>query len=248
MSNLLRKFPVVFVVLFILAGCAKDEIPPNEKPLGTSSQDFLTDDRYTSMTLEIVYVEGFAPTAAALTELENFLNTYLYKPDGIRIVTNSIPSPGVGDYSLQEVKQVESTYRSVFSSGTNLGVFIFFADNYSANDAASAGNGGIDKRSLGTAYRNTSIVIYERSVLETGGNRSTIEHTTLRHEFGHLFGLVNNGTPAQSAHEYKDPNNSSEKGHCNVSGCLMSPTLDFSKGTMQLGSKCHEDLIANGGK
>ena len=243
------KSPFQILILFLLfAACTKDEIDPNEKPLGTSSRDFLTADRYSSMTLEIVYVEGFAPSQEALAEVKRFLNTYLNKPRGINIVMNAITSPAVGTYSTGEVANVEAQYRSVFSKGNDLGVFIFFADDYSAKDTAGM-SGHVEKRSLGTAYRNTSIVIFEKSILEISSNQSLAEHTTLRHEFGHLFGLVDNGTPAITPHVYHDPTDSSEKGHCNVEDCLMSATLDISSSSfMTLGEKCQQDLIANGGK
>lgn len=248
MPQLLKRTLHLLFLFLLLTGCAKEEIDPNEKPLGASSRDFLTADRYTSMTLEIVYVEGFAPTQSAIDEVKVFLNTYLNKPAGIKVVMNSIPSPGVGEYSSQEVAEVEDRYRSVFSRGDDLGVFIFFADDHSAKDVPS-NTGVFQKRSLGTAYRNTSIVIYEKSVLVMSKNKSLAEHTTLRHEFGHLFGLVDNGTPALSPHVYHDPEDPSEKGHCSVEDCLMSPILDFSLGaSMSLGEKCRQDLIANGGK
>lgn len=248
MPQLLKRSLHFLLLFLLLTACTKEELDPNEQPLGASSRDFLTADRYNSMTLEILYVEDFAPTQSAVNEVKNFLNTYLHKPGGISVVMNSIPSPQVGTYSTEEVVDIEAQYRSVFSRGDNLGVFIFFADDHSAKDVPEP-SGEYDKRSLGTAYRNTSIVIFEKSVMGISGNRSLTEHTTLRHEFGHLFGLVDNGTPAISPHIYRDPEDPSEKGHCNVDGCLMSATLDFSLSSfMTLGEKCHQDLLANGGK
>ena len=248
MPHLLKRSLPILVIFLLLASCAKEELDPNEQPLGSSSQDFLTADHYTSMTLEVVYVEDFAPTQAALEEVVIFLKTHLNKPDGIKVVMRAIPSPNVGTYSTQEVAEIETRYRSVFSNAKDLGVFIFFADDSSAKDV-SGPSGQVEKRSLGTAYRNTSIVIYEKSVVEVSQNRSLAEHTTLRHEFGHLFGLVDNGTPAITPHVYKDPKDGSEKGHCNVENCLMSATLDFSLSSyMTLGEQCRQDLLANGGK
>ena len=248
MLQSLKKSFHLLVIFLLLTACTKEELDPNERTLGSSSRDFLTAEDYTSMTLEIVYVEGFAPNQKALDEVRIFLNTYLNKPGGINIVMNSIPSPGVGTYSTQEVLDVEAQHRSVFSKGEDLGVFIFFADDHSAKDVEGA-SGEIEKRSLGTAYRNTSIVIFEKSVMEISYDRSLTEHTTLRHEFGHLFGLVDNGSPAITAHLFQDPQDPSEKGHCSVQDCLMSATLDFSLSSyMTLGEQCHQDLIANGGK
>ncbi|MGB7786884.1 MAG: hypothetical protein WBL27_12345 [Salinimicrobium sp.] len=248
MPQFLKKSFRFLLLFLLLTACTKEEIDPNEKPLGSSSRDFLTADRYQSMTLEIVYVEGFAPQQAAVEEVKNFLNTYLNKPGGINLVMNSIPAPDVGTYSSQEIADIETQYRTVFSRGEDLGVYIFFADDHSAKDAVGP-SGHIEKRSLGTAYRNTSIVIFEKTVMEMSRNLTLAEHTTLRHEFGHLFGLVDNGTPAITSHVFKDPDEPSEKGHCSVENCLMSATLDLtSSSPMTLGEKCHQDLLANGGK
>jgi hypothetical protein len=71
------------------------------------------------------------------------------------------------------------------------------------------------------------------------------------HEFGHLMGLVNLGTPLQSAHEDANSDN-----HCNVDGCLMffeingGNVLDMMNMTAipELDPQCIADLQANGGK
>jgi predicted Zn-dependent protease len=77
----------------------------------------------------------------------------------------------------------------------------------------------------------------------------------MRHEFGHLFGLVNNGTPAQSDHEDTTPGS---KAHCKVEGCLMVASLEFGNSALgvleganvsaDFDEKCRLDLKANGGK
>ena len=72
--------------------------------------------------------------------------------------------------------------------------------------------------------------------------------TLLEHEFGHLLGLVGQGTPMQIDH--RDAVNGA---HCNNPGCLMFYTIE----TMSAGSNyvspdfnanCKADLKANGGK
>ena len=243
----IRSSELLVVLLLLVTGCAPEKIEslPDERPLGASADDFLSDKKYTSLTIEAVYVEDFAPTAEALSELKHFLETYLNKPDGIKIVTRSIAPPGMGTYSISDLKEVEDKQRSLFSSGNDLSVFIFFAD-----DAAEAAADDPEyTETLGTAYKSTSIAIYEKTIRNRKNNISRVEHTTLRHEFGHLMGLVDNGSPAQTPHVFKDPNNPDEKGHCNEKGCLMAASLDFLNfQTMNLDPKCHQDLVANGGK
>ena len=102
------------------------------------------------------------------------------------------------------------------------------------------------------------MVLYEQTLRNIAAekhiSKSEVTAATLQHEFGHLFGLVDNGSPAQSDH--LDPE---YKAHCNVDGCLMAALVEFGDGMAKyvktrnksshvFDAKCHEDLIANGGK
>ena len=245
--------------LLLITGCSVEEsgskssTPSNDLPLGASAHDLLSDEVYTSLKIEIVHVAGFEPTDDAVSHLRSFLEKYTTKPGGISISTSAIPSPGVGTYSLEEIKAVEKKHRTAFTSGKTMAVFIFFADDKSES-------AGQTKLVIGKAYKNTSMVIFEKEIqsMVSGSSkisRSEVEHTTMRHEFGHLFGLVNNGTPAQSDHEETDP---ASKAHCNVSGCLMVASLEFGSSSLGLlegdnfyadfDEKCRLDLKSNGGK
>jgi hypothetical protein len=87
---------------------------------------------------------------------------------------------------------------------------------------------------------------------------SDVETTALTHEFGHLFGLVDLGTPEVNPHEDPDATN-----HCAVEGCLMRAELEFGHGVMavmekraakglealpSLDAECLLDLQAIGGR
>lgn len=245
---------LIFLILF--SACTVDETEDsssshrNDLVLGSSARDFLSDELFTSLEVEIVYVTGFAPTPEAISSLKTFLNKYLNKPDGISIITRAIPSPNRGTYSLEEIKEVERNQRTVFSSGEKLGAYIFFADEKSTDSQP-------ERRIIGKAYFNTSLVVFDKEIMDmaNSGSRSEIQITALQHELGHLFGLVNNGTTAQSPHVDTDPK---KKAHCNVSGCLMNAEIEFGSspfGFLENGQKildfddeCKRDLKANGGK
>ncbi len=255
-SSSLKSLVGFFLLLIVLTGCSTDD--PDEKEishrndlsLGASANDFLSDEKFPALEVEIVYVTGFEPTAQTISSLKTFLNKYLHKPEGIIIKTVAIPSPGVGTYSLEEIVAVEKKYRTNYSVGPKLGTFIFFADERSEESSK-------DRKIIGKAYMNTSMVVFDKEVTAMAGNisRSDIQTTALHHEFGHLFGLVNNGSPAQTAHEDSDPK---RKAHCNVSGCLMAAAIEFNTSPQTLlegGSQvldfdeqCQLDLKANGGK
>lgn len=249
---------LLLCTFFIVTGCSVEESgskssrPGNDLPLGASARDLLSDEVFTSLEIQLVYVTGFEPTPEAISNLRGFLEKYVNKPDGIKISSSAIPSPEVGTYSLDEIKAVEKKHRTAFTSGNNMAVFIFFADDKSE----TAGQNLV----VGKAYRNTSMVIFQKEIIEMAAasnqiSKSEIEHTTMRHEFGHLFGLVNNGSTAQTDHEDSDP---AQKAHCNVAGCLMVAKLEFGSSTSgylesglfsaDFDEKCKLDLVANGGK
>ncbi|MFD2516663.1 hypothetical protein [Salinimicrobium flavum] len=253
-----KRYLIVILTTFtlVLTGCTVDEPASDKKILGASARDFLSDENYTSLKVEIVYVNGYNPTQSTLTVLENFLKKYLNKPAGIIFSERAIPSPEKGILSISEVREIEKQNRTVFNTDKQLTAFIYFADNISE---ASLELENSDERILGKAYSSSSIVIFEKDVQDMAASSSNvtkteIEHTILRHEFGHLFGLVNNGSPAQSPHEDTDP---AYKAHCNVADCLMAGSIDFASAVNQIENeeqildfdeKCRLDLVANGGK
>ncbi|MFV8358041.1 membrane metalloprotease, partial [Flavobacterium sp. XS1P32] len=110
---------------------------------------------------------------------------------------------------------------------------------------------------LGTAYRNTSFVIYEQTVHGLSDsafepNRSLLETTVITHEFGHILGLTNLGTTLQSNHE-----DTEHPKHCIEKTCLMFWSAEIGGGignmvssgsAPQLDAQCIADLRANGGK
>lgn len=245
------------LLLLLFTGCSTEESEKkpsahrNDLVLGASARDFLSDETFTRLELEVVYVTGHKPEDQVLQSLTSFLKRYTHKPGGISIKSRAIVSPEMGSYSIKEIKTVEKQHRSVFSEDDKLGVFIFFADNKSEDSKTN-------NRILGKAYLNTSVVIFDNRELSqmTGSvSQNEIQTVTLHHEFGHLFGLVNNGSPAQNEHE--DLNKES-RAHCKVEGCLMAAAIEFSsspislleddQNTLDFDEHCKLDLKANGGK
>jgi len=259
--NSTLKF-IALLILIIVVSCQNDDNGgdddnpnpnpnlnvDNQQPLGSSANEFLSDNEFTRMRVELAYPEGLRPTQQTINLMVPFLQERLNKPGGITLVESVITPEETPPYDINEIVDIEDANRTVFNNGDELGVYIFFSDGNSANDQ---GNNVI----LGTAYRNTSMVLYEQTFLDIGNNssvgvnRTLLETSTLRHEFGHLFGLVNSGTPLQSDHE--DPNDSR---HCIVEGCLMQAstmTNIFNTSNIEdipdFDPLCIQDLQANGG-
>ncbi|HEY4617318.1 MAG TPA: membrane metalloprotease [Flavobacterium sp.] len=245
----------------LLVSCAQDDsanntsaegnlISNNQKTTGSSANDLLSDAAFKSMVIEVVYVQGFEPSATSISNFVSFLNARTYKPEGITVVKRAIASTGKTSYTNQDIVAIEDANRTKYNSSNQIAVWAFFAD---AESASNTDTGLV----LGTAYRNTSFVIYEKTLQGLSDspfepNRSLLETTVITHEFGHILGLTNFGTALQSNHE-----DTAHPKHCNVESCLMYWSAESGNGIKnmvsggsapQLDSQCIADLRANGGK
>lgn len=259
-KNLMKniKFYSILFVLLVL-GCNKNDNNeivengtnpiPNLQVTGSSANAFLTSKKYTSLTIELFYVENFRPTTQALNNFKNFMEQRLNKSNGITIIEKQIVSPGTSPYDINEIVKIEKDNRTKFNTPDNLTLFLLFVDGNFSTDTNTT-------FTLGTAYRNTSCVIYENSIINLsnsigGGRRTDLESTVLIHEICHLLGLVNLGTVMQINHE-----DAAHGGHCNNKNCLMYWQTEGNgiMGMMTggnipgLDANCLADLKANGGK
>lgn len=253
----MKKIIIIFTIgLLLVVSCSKDDdsvsnlgsVNPitNKQPTGSSSNDLLSDRKFKSLVIEVVYVSGFEPSSTAINNLVTFLGERINKPGGITVIKKVIPSPGKSPYSNQEIVAIEDANRTKYNTSDQIAVWAFFVDGKSEGDTNTTAV-------LGSSYRNTSMVIYEQTVQgmsdsPTEPNRSLLETTVISHEFGHLFGLVNFGAPLQSSHEDVE-----HPKHCNVESCLMYWSSQSGSsilgGTVpKLDPKCIADLRANGGK
>lgn len=247
-----KNILLLLLCLGLILSCSKDDSNVNsgvvnalnKQDIGSSSNDLLSVKKYKSLVIELVYVEGSEPSTEAIDNLISFLNKRIYK-EKISVEKRSIPAPigGGTTYTFEQIRAIEDSNRTKYNTSDQIAVWIFFADGKSSGDI---GNEVI----LGSAYRNTSLVIYEQTVKRlagAGSNRILLEKTVIDHEFGHILGLTNLGAKMQSAHE--DPNNLN---HCNVESCLMywkSQVNMISGGSEpEMDAQCLADLQANGGK
>lgn len=204
---------------------------------GASANDLLSNSNFDALLIEVGFVTGFRPTVEAMTNFENFLRERTFKQN-IQILYNELPSPGEETLTLQEIADLEEANRTAYNEGSTLAVYIYFADSPSDGDDEEQG-----LVTLGAVYRNTSMVIFERTIQTLAGRSLTItdedvETATLNHEFGHLFGLVDLGTVPVNDHEDPDAVN-----HCNVEGCLMRAELQFGDSSSSLTGKSGNDIL-----
>jgi hypothetical protein len=256
----LKKVIAILTVGFLLfASCSKedDNTPDvsinksvNKKATGTSSNDLLSDKKFKSMVIELVYVDGIEPSAAAINNFVSFIEARTYKPEGITVLKKSIPSPGKATFTVQEITAIEDANRTEYNTADKIAVWVLFVDGKSSSDTDTS-------VVLGESYRNTSFVIFEKTVQQLSNSqwepeRSLFETIVITHEFGHILGLTNLGAPLQTSHE-----DTSHPKHCNVSTCLMYWEAESGKNISNIGStprapqldaQCLADLRANGGK
>lgn len=265
-----RRLPSAHTVLLALGAlvlapvaCGDDPTGPNgttdpdsdgDEPYahdlapGASAHDLLADDTFEHLIVQIQYIEGAEPTDEGLTHLEEFLEARLNKPGGIELRKDDAPiASGSGPtYGAADVRDLEEEHRTVYTSGDTLAAYLVFLDGEHEQENV-----------LGIAYNNTSTAIFGEKIREhTGGtfepDQSMVEGTVANHEFGHIMGLVNNGTEMQEPHQDEDNGH-----HCDVDSCLMYfsvRTTDFLDNLVGSGEppdldrSCLDDLAANGGK
>lgn len=248
------RFICVLLIAVVVASCAKsiaDEpgfYDPNFhlRSTGSSAKELLTDTVFKSLKIEVQYMEGAKPSEETLKNLKNFLTKHTHKPKGIDISVTEIPAPQDTIYTLQRVMQIEDEHRGTFTSQGELAIYVLFANGDYFNH-----------KLLGYAYRNTSLVIFGSHIAENAAlykkhSRVYLESRVLQHEFGHLMGLVNTGTPLHDDNHHDGANGK----HCTNKKCLMYylvdtedyPLILIKQEPPGLDKHCLADLKAFGGK
>ncbi|MFP3947899.1 MAG: hypothetical protein ACLFWG_04145, partial [Longimicrobiales bacterium] len=135
-GRLLGRLLLPAVLMVPLVTCGDSSTGPDEEPFmyshtrnpGTSAEDFLRDDDFTRLTIEIDYVGELHPDQRALDSLEVFLERRLHKPDGIDIfLDESIPS-GSSPYSADDIRAMEQEHRDTYSEEGELAAYYIFLD------------------------------------------------------------------------------------------------------------------------
>lgn len=236
---------------FIFFACKKDNTTAPNSPAveSVNANDFLSSAKYTKLQVEIQFVYGYKPTPTAIEHVTNFLKQHLNKPGGIDIIYTTIEPSNKTIYSLDDIKSIEKINRSIKNNGSTLSAYVLFLDGEYSQNSGSL-------KTLGIAYGISSMVVFEKSIRDLSGGLgqpsiASVEATVSEHEFAHVFGLVNNGTPLTNSHQ-----DAAHGKHCNNTACLMyykAETSDIINNLLNnnipfLDQNCINDLKANGGK
>ncbi len=214
------------------------------KQLGSSANNFLAATTYTSLVVQVNYMQGYEPSQESLDVLKAFLIRYLNKPEGVTIYKQMIVGTNQRTLSIKDIVSFEKRHRTVFTEGNILSAHILITD----------GDYNIEEL-LATSYWNTSFAIFGKNVDRYSGGPGQVSRTKLMssllcHEMGHLLGLVNQGTPMLTDHQDR-----ANGAHCSDNNCLMNFEIETTSSGMpttgpipSLDNNCHNDLLANGGK
>ncbi|OGS71595.1 MAG: hypothetical protein A3F91_00715 [Flavobacteria bacterium RIFCSPLOWO2_12_FULL_35_11] len=251
-------FKSVLLILFLTISCNEDDSLgnvlntnnyPYKQQVGYSASDILSNKNFTDIYIEVMYVDGFRPSAETLTNLKNFIGSRTYKTN-IVVEERLINISKKSTYTIDDVRNIEDTNRGKFSIENQLVISALFLNGKSSNDTETT-------TILGTSYRNTSFVIFEETIQAAsndilGPSKIILESTVILHEFCHLLGLVNLGTSMVVNHE-----DAAHNAHCTTETCLMYYLIENGKNAPhwvkneqipQLDTYCINDLKANGGK
>jgi hypothetical protein len=216
----------------------------SDQGLGASAHDLLSADKYTSVSIQVQYMPGYALDPTALSNVTAYLTTLCNKPNGITVTQAQITSGGVDSLTPETVGILEKQNRTAYTTGTTLYLYILVTDGYDTS-----------ANTLGFAYRNTSIALFGKNIFTHSGGvgeptRVSLESNVLEHELGHILGLVNGGSAMVTPHE-----DTAHSRHCNNTACLMYYAIDLhTTGILHpmtigtLDSNCRADLRGNGGK
>jgi hypothetical protein len=259
MRYLTIYFSSILILTLLIGGCIENSSGPDfdddsyahdENP-GLSANDFLSDETFSHLEVEIDYMTGFAPDQDALANLRAFLDLRLNKTSVTLMEPTEISADGQSSYTANEIRDLEEEHRDHYTQkeDSTLRAYMIIVDG-------SFEDGSV----LGIAYYNTSSAFFGATYDRVSGpslnqpSRSLTESVSFRHEFGHLLGLVNvpgSGTDMQTDHQDDEHGN-----HCTDESCLMYYAMENSglfdrflgEEIPSLDENCIADIRANDGE
>lgn len=247
-------------LLFAISSCEKDEPSSDkaddqvqnsgdQKELGESAAAFLHGKPYPELAVHLLYMDGYEPTGRAVDSIRSFLERHLKKPEGIRIALEKVASPGKSSYSIEDIDPIIEDERINDFASPPIRAYMLVVDGKYSENSGNA-------ETLGIAYAGHRMALFGASVHEfsneiTEPDRWKMESSVIAHEFGHILGLVANGSPMVDGHQDKGNGK-----HCDNSDCLMYYSMETSdvaskilgSDMPRLDANCQQDLVANGGK
>jgi hypothetical protein len=195
--------------------------------LGDDARFFVRSAPYTKVVIEIGSTKSATPSQAATDHLVAIMGDLLDKSGGVTVMHDPPVDDVATPMSLAQAAAVEDGSRTQFPLNDTV-VFYYLVVSTSSTDDSAAGT------ILGYSYRPSSMVVFQKNIDASAGgigqpSRDDVESTVVAHEFGHILGLVNAGTPMQTPHE-----DSAHPKHDVNSACLMYWANNSSAGLANL--------------
>lgn len=211
------RITLIALVIISLAnsGCLWEEKSKTKlsKP-GDYAKDYLKDDRYTKIIVEIDYVSNYPPSDEALNTLYDRIDTYTDK-ENIFIDRSDSFQAADTSYSVRDMEELEEKYRNLENTEDTIVIYIIYLNGQFSEDS----------NVLGLAYSASSFAIFKERIDDIdiplwarllGAGTEDFEKSVVVHEFGHLLALVNIGYESNAEHE-----DAEHPHHCTETDCVM---------------------------
>jgi ribosomal protein S27AE len=170
---------------------------------GGQAKDYLSDDRYSNLHVEIDYSSGFGPDSQALNHFEQKLNQYLDKSQITVDLDDPLDLQGQ-DICVSNLADLENQHRDTDTGGDTIVLYIMYVSG------ECQGEGDV----AGVTYSGSSFTVYKEKINDSIStsdpdyveHRRIAEANVLLHEFGHIAGLVNE-LDFRSEYDHEDPLN-----------------------------------------
>lgn len=208
-----RSFAVTAALILVALASAGCLLPGEEAGYvhgtpGEFTREFLRDDPYPKLLIELDYVEGYNIDPQAKALLDQRINEVTDKQEVVW-ESNAFKSNQT-KYSEEDLMELEAQHRTRYKDGDTAVLHIFYLNG------EFAGEPGV----IGVAYTGSSMVIFKEQITGSGTlfiSDQDIEKAVIVHEFGHILALVNIGYVSQ--HDHEDPEH---KGHSNNEPGLLN--------------------------
>src|ERR1041385_8035131 len=153
----LRSLTVAALLLVAISCNRDEEVPEFVVNNSVHPVDFLTENSYTTLNIEVAYVEGYQPSLTALNNVITFLSQRLNKSGGVTITQRTMPATGRVNIDVDAIRSIERAQRKTVTSGKILTAWIMFLDTEYSESTSSS-------KVLGISYGASSIAVFEKSV------------------------------------------------------------------------------------
>ncbi len=184
----------------------------------TRPPDYISDKEFKRWIIEIDYVQGQRPDQGALDALEARMKE-LVRKDHIQIQLGQTID-GRSTWTNAAIDEL-AQYQDHETGGDTVVTHVAYVDGEYQSSTV-----------LGLAINWDRIVIFKERIVDgcqllstspCFGNEDTVEEAVLVHEFGHILGLVNRGTPMVNPHEGTGDGG---HGHSNNRNSVMYKSVD----------------------